>query len=894
VAETQYRYRAFVSYRHADRDRRWARWLVEKLETFRTPRALVRQGAPLRIGQLFRDDDEIPASSDLSHQIEDALRASQFLIVVCSRDTPASKWVRKEIAFFRALGRGDRILALLVDGEPEDAFPPELLQADDEPIAADVRPRKDETRSATERRAFLRIAAGLLGVRFDDLARREHQRRVRTQRLWGAIAAALVLGASAASYGYWDYNRTKTRYYADFETRWGVPFGIGELDATTVSHRHISYEIKSRQGLIVNLRQINGSGAPQGAISDTGTDIGLKGTSTVEMRFPYPAERANQIDLYDAHGRLAGVERYSFAPDGGGATVTLAGDAGNAEVLDAASAGRFGIKSTIAQYRLVFDAHGLVTRRSYQTVWGTQTRDSDGTAGQAYTHYPDGHMRSTEDLLPGGTSAALRVFDYSRLGDRKRTAWLDGTGHPVAGASGYASRDYEFDPSGNATLITFRDAGGRPTSYTQMRYDPHGNVVERRYLNAARRPGYYGGQPYGRVDMRYDALGRLVSESYFDPTGKPTYRESAKRALSSDERMDFHRQDIRYDTRGYIVERRYFDDYDKPFSYLSRIVYTYDDRGDLIHERYYDSSGKLALMLGLNLAGFDYRPDAHGRDTGFVAIGTDGHPTHVNNENFVETELLYDERGNPVAFSVLGKDHKPTIVLHQHYARLVMRYDDHGNMVERDYLGTDGKPILNADGAAKETFAYDDHGNRIGAAYFGASGEPILRPETIRRVPGPDGVAETVENGYPQIAGYASLRLAYDRGRLSRIEFFGTDGHPILASYGGEFGTSEILYDTRCARIEFGYDSRMNPSRLALFGLDGRPIFDRLWGASSWSAVYDGYGRRLQETWFGADGKPTMLPSLKAAHVTYKYGKTRDPAETDWFDAHGKLLRVEH
>ncbi len=193
MVEGVYHYRAFISYRHVDRDRKWARWLIEKLETFRTPRALVRHGAPLRIGHLFRDDDEIPASSDLSHQIEDALRASQFLIIVCSRDTPHSKWVRHEIEFFRSLGKGQQILALLVDGEPEESFPPELLRVahervtpdgtktvewvDEEPIAADVRPRADERKSVTERRAFLRIAAGLLGVSFDDLAQREHQRR---------------------------------------------------------------------------------------------------------------------------------------------------------------------------------------------------------------------------------------------------------------------------------------------------------------------------------------------------------------------------------------------------------------------------------------------------------------------------------------------------------------------------------------------------------------------------------------------------------------------------------------------------------------------------------------------------------------------------------------------
>src|SRR6185437_14267652 len=78
LPDETYRYRAFISYRHVERDRRWARWLIEKLETFRTPRVLVQKGVAPRVGQLFRDDDEIPASGSLSRQIEDALRQSEY------------------------------------------------------------------------------------------------------------------------------------------------------------------------------------------------------------------------------------------------------------------------------------------------------------------------------------------------------------------------------------------------------------------------------------------------------------------------------------------------------------------------------------------------------------------------------------------------------------------------------------------------------------------------------------------------------------------------------------------------------------------------------------------------------------------------------------------------
>jgi hypothetical protein len=206
VSAPAQRYSAFISYRHKPRDRRWALRIMAALETYRTPKPLLAEAFPARIGHLFRDEDEIPSSSDLSDQIKDALGRSANLIVVCSPDTPGSRWVRREIELFQEMGKGDRIFPLLIAGEPEESFPPELRRRriwrdlpdgsreeaseEVEPIAADVRPRKDERQARTERRALLRLAAALLGCRFDDLARRddERQRAQSRQRLLSAAA----------------------------------------------------------------------------------------------------------------------------------------------------------------------------------------------------------------------------------------------------------------------------------------------------------------------------------------------------------------------------------------------------------------------------------------------------------------------------------------------------------------------------------------------------------------------------------------------------------------------------------------------------------------------------------------------------------------------------------
>lgn len=217
ATEPAYRYAAFISYRHAPEDRRWAMWLHRALETYRVPRRLQRSaGLPPRIGRCFRDEEELPASADLSAEIDKALAASRFLIVVCSPRTPASEWVNQEVVRFREMGRHDRILALLIEGEPADSFPPGLREIRRavtdaaglsraqvekvEPLAADVRPTREQSRGHLGRMARLRLLACVLGVPFDDLRQREQERRARRLvAVSGALAAVLLVVATLAA-----------------------------------------------------------------------------------------------------------------------------------------------------------------------------------------------------------------------------------------------------------------------------------------------------------------------------------------------------------------------------------------------------------------------------------------------------------------------------------------------------------------------------------------------------------------------------------------------------------------------------------------------------------------------------------------------------------------------
>jgi tetratricopeptide (TPR) repeat protein len=193
---TEFRYRAYISYSHEDE--RWAAWLQNALETYRVPGRLTSRSdkkIPRRIAPVFRDREDLSSAQNLSDALISALRASESLIVICSPSAVASRWVNEEIRQFQALGRADRVLCMIVDGDPESApgeggcFPPALLEdSHSEPLAADPREFADGRNLAK-----LKLVAGLLGVRLDELRQRDLKRRRRWQ-----LASALALAAGVA------------------------------------------------------------------------------------------------------------------------------------------------------------------------------------------------------------------------------------------------------------------------------------------------------------------------------------------------------------------------------------------------------------------------------------------------------------------------------------------------------------------------------------------------------------------------------------------------------------------------------------------------------------------------------------------------------------------------
>ena len=219
--ETNYKYDAFISYRHVEPDQSIAKQIHQMIETFKPPKEFYKNGKKITF-RVFRDREEL-AARDLSASIKEALVTSRYLIVICSKRTPLSEWCQKEVKIFKSLYGGERIIPVLIEGEPDETFPQtlkELKNKDDESLhdilAADIRPDevlkkdfggyeqlqnnnrqklKDLTKQSLNilKTEKYRIMATILGCSFGDLKQRDKERKNRLILSVSSLSGAIFL-----------------------------------------------------------------------------------------------------------------------------------------------------------------------------------------------------------------------------------------------------------------------------------------------------------------------------------------------------------------------------------------------------------------------------------------------------------------------------------------------------------------------------------------------------------------------------------------------------------------------------------------------------------------------------------------------------------------------------
>ena len=209
MEQQQFKYFAFISYNSKDTE--WGKKVQKKLEHYRMRATLCSEHGWERtpIKPVFFAPTDIQPGG-LTEELQERLRTSRNLIVICSPNSAKSEWVGKEIEFFHQLGRTKRIHFFIVDGEPHsgdsetECFNPIVDKLGlPEILGANIHEKIYRWPWLNKERAYVQLISKLLGVEFDAIWQRHRRLLIQKTIAW----TIGIIGVLAALIGVWITNQ---------------------------------------------------------------------------------------------------------------------------------------------------------------------------------------------------------------------------------------------------------------------------------------------------------------------------------------------------------------------------------------------------------------------------------------------------------------------------------------------------------------------------------------------------------------------------------------------------------------------------------------------------------------------------------------------------------------
>lgn len=171
-------------------DEKIAETLAENIRKYRLPRGVQLPNPKLDYHNIYVDC----TGSEFNDYVKLLLDHTRYLVVICSPDAKDAIAIKSRLTYFRNFRRNEDIVAVIVRGEPVDAFPESFIERKVvrhilpdmrviereetiEPVAADLRGDTPARRRQLLRYETVRITASVLGLHPDALEQRHRRRR---------------------------------------------------------------------------------------------------------------------------------------------------------------------------------------------------------------------------------------------------------------------------------------------------------------------------------------------------------------------------------------------------------------------------------------------------------------------------------------------------------------------------------------------------------------------------------------------------------------------------------------------------------------------------------------------------------------------------------------------
>ena len=518
--KTGYRYFAFISY--SSKDVKWAEWIQKKLETYRLPSKIRKEHSdlPEKIAPVFRDDTDL-SGVVLEEALHKELDESKFLIVVCTPESAASKWVGDEIKYFRSIGGEKRIIPLIVGSETDlidECVHEEIKRIKPELLGIDV----DKLGKSN---AFLRLVATMLELHYDELLMRERKSWIK-RRIVAGVAAFLLLSGMI---GLWYYNAEHSSYYSNYILRYEIPEGVEKLSGSDVAKRVSSYKIVKKRGKVIRLETVNNK-----KVLSSGIVYYEEINEFPLQEYSYDdSGRLSEITMKNENRDIIGVKSLSYGEGNIAIDYRYAEDGISVNTNDSAYGyyidGETGRSEVIRQINSYNEEGFRTEERYYRDNLGHTAVNELGVYGKQYVYTDEGFIESVIFIDDNGKKSNCK-YGYAEMRQEysgskiNKSTYLDEKGAPARNSKGVSIYEAEYDEVGNYIKIE--------------RFSEEGNLCKDKdnvaVMYFSTEKGEYQGAKYydeennptlndtGVHEVRWkrNKDGWIIEENYYDTEGK--------------------------------------------------------------------------------------------------------------------------------------------------------------------------------------------------------------------------------------------------------------------------------------------------------------------------------------------------------------------------------------
>lgn len=731
----EFNYYAFVSY--SRKDIKIAKWVQKKLESYRLPAKIRKEnsGIPKTLYPVFRDQTDL-SGTELEEALKAELRASKYLIVICSPNSAKSFWVNKEIEYFRALGKEKFVIPFIIDGEPfsgNECYPEEIKQIYPSPLAINLREKG-------KRHSLLQLISTLLSIRLDSLVERDKKRRTKRN---AAATLLTVFGLFVGGYALY-YNTPHSRYYSDVVYNYEIPSGVYRLTKEEHEKRAHCYKVTTKRGEVILVETVNALNVPT-------NDLVLSESEYPIQEFKYDTSgKLISVSCFDEFRKILLIKNISAINSDNEIAIDLVipSDATKASSLSSDVSLEVDSlsdrKSEITRMLNTYNSEGLIEKTLFQkNNLGTPACDANGIYGKIYEYNEAGQMISASNLNQQGEVFDCRYgwarveLEYNDIGLLANQQYKDKNNNNVY-VNEFSLAKACYDENGNPISLSAYDENGnlcnnrKGCAMTNFEYSDTFLHIASKFYNSDNEAvcDEYGVHKYV---FKWDSNGRMEGISFYDTSGNPTYSQNfncfnykvtldSKGRVIQEELLDSNNKplydpesgsaitEIKYDSFGFANEVHYFDENHNPtmtkYGYASFLIER-NSLGQTLREETKDAKGNL-ICANYNYAAAEYTYDTFGNIETISYFDENGKPCY-NSDGYSIEKYEY-ENGNLVSVKYYDHEGKPTDNT-DGYHSCVYKYEN-GNCTEYAYLDSNGQIIPpNKDFYPLIKLTYDSVGN---------------------------------------------------------------------------------------------------------------------------------------------------------------------------------------